>query len=50
MKDGHQQATEVKNNQVQALKFTNEKHQQNILRLNKEIDDLRRNRHVAHRG
>ena len=50
MKEGHQQAIEEKDNQVQALKFTTEKHRQKILRLNKEIDDLRANRHVAHRG
>ena len=41
--------TEEKDNQIQALEFTNEKHQQKILRLNKEIDDLIRNRHVARR-
>ena len=39
-----------KDNQKQVLEFTNEKHQQNILRLNKEIDDLIPNRHVARRG
>ena len=33
-------ATEEKDNQIQALEFTNEKHQQKILRLNKEIVDL----------
>ena len=43
-------ATEEKDNQIQALEFTNEKHQQKILRLNKEIDDLIANRHVARRG
>ena len=32
--------TEEKDNQIQALEFTNEKHQQKILRLNKEIDEL----------
>ena len=35
---------------MQALELTNEKHQQKILRLNKEIDDLIKNRHVARRG
>ena len=40
MKEKHQQAIEEKNNQMQALEFTNEKHQQKILRLNKEIVDL----------
>ena len=33
-------AIEEKDNQIQALEFTNEKHQQKILRLNKEIVDL----------
>ena len=42
-------AIEEKDNQIQALEFTNENHQQKILRLNKEIDDLIANRHVAHR-
>ena len=41
--------TEEKDNQIQALEFTNEKHQQKILRLNKEIDDLIANRHVPRR-
>ena len=35
---------------MQALELTNEAHQQNILRLNKEMDDLIANKHVAHRG
>ena len=43
-------AIEEKDYQIQALEFTDEKHQQNILRLNKEIDDLIANRHVACRG
>ena len=34
---------------LRTLEFTNEKHQQKILRFNKEIDDLIRNRHVARR-
>ena len=42
--------TEEKDNQIQALEFTNEKHQQKILRLNKKINDLIANRHVARRG
>ena len=33
-----------------ALELTNEKHQQKILKLNEEIDDLIKNRHVARRG
>ena len=43
MKEDHQQATEEKDNQIQA-------HQQKIFILNEEIDDLLKNRHVAHRG
>ena len=34
---------------LRALEFTNEKHQQKILRLNREIDDLIKNRPVARR-
>ena len=45
----HQQAIEEKDNQIQALEFTNEEHQQKILRLYEEIDDLIKNRHVARR-
>ena len=41
---------EEKDNQIQALETTNEAHQQKILRLNEEIDDLIKNRHVVHRG
>ena len=43
-------AVEEKDNQIQALELTNKKHQQKILKLNKEIDDLIKNRHVARRG
>ena len=32
-------AIEEKDNQILALEFTNEKHQQKILRLNEEVDD-----------
>ena len=39
-----------RDSQIQALEFTNEEHQQEILRLNEEIDDLIANRHVACRG
>ena len=39
-----------RNNQIQSLNSTNEKHQQKTLRLNKEIDNLIANRHVARRG
>ena len=43
MKEEHQQAIEEKDNQIQA-------HQQKILKLNEEIDDLIKNRHVPRRG
>ena len=43
-------AIEEKDNQIQALEFTNEKYQQKILRLNEETDDLIKNRHVPRRG
>ena len=46
----HQQAITDRDNQIKALELTNEKHQQKILRLNKEIDSLIANRHVARRG
>ena len=39
-----------RDNQIQTLEFTNEKHQKKILRLNEEINDLIANRHVARRG
>ena len=35
----HRLAIAVRDNQIQALEFTNEEHQQEILRLNEEIDD-----------
>ena len=50
MKEDHKQAITCCDNQIQVLEFTNQKHQQKILRLNKEIDDLIANRHVARRG
>ena len=46
----HQEAITDRDNQVKALEFKNEKHQQKILRVNKEIDDLIANRPVSHRG
>ena len=49
IQEDHQQAIEEKDNQIQPLEFTNEKNQPKILRLNKEIDDLIKNRHVARR-
>ena len=50
MKKGHQQAITGRDNQMKAFEFTNEKHQQKIFRLNKEVDDLIANRHVARHG
>ena len=47
MKEDHQQAITGRENQIKALEFTNEKHQQKVLRLNKGTDDLIANRHVA---
>ena len=43
IKEEHQQAIKGKYNQIQT-------HQQKILKFNEEIDDLIKNRHVAHRG
>ena len=43
-------AIKEKDNQIQALEFTNEKNQHKILRLNEEINDLIAHRRVAHRG
>ena len=50
MKEEHQQAITGRDNQIKALEFTNQRHQQKILRLNEEIGDLIKNRHVARRG
>ena len=49
IQEEHRQAIEEKDNQIKTLEFTNEKHQQKILGLNEEIDDLIKNRHVARR-
>ena len=46
MQEEHQQAIEEKDNQIQAFEFTYEKHEQKILKLYEEIDDLIINRHV----
>ena len=43
IQEKHRQAITGRENQIKA-------HQQKILRLNKEIDDLTKNRHVARRG
>ena len=50
MKWDHQQAIEEKDNQIEALAFSKEEHQQQILRPNENINDLIANRCVAHRG
>ena len=42
-------AVEEKYNQIQVLELRNEAHQQKLLRLNEEIDDLIKNRHVSRR-
>ena len=39
-----------RDNEIQALEFGNEEHQQKILKLNKEIDHLIKNRHLTRRG
>ena len=49
IKEKHRQAITDRDNQIEALEFRSEGHQQKILKLNKEIDDLIRNRHVARR-
>ena len=50
MIEDHQQAITGCDNQTQALEFTNDAHQQQLLRLNEDINDLITNRHVACRG
>ena len=50
IQEEHQQAITGRENQIQALEATYEAYQQKILRLNEEIDDLIKNRHVPHRG
>ena len=50
MQEEHQQAIAGRKNQIQALEFTSEEHEQKILRLNKEIDYLIKNRYVTRRG
>ena len=46
----HQEAITDRDNQIQAFEFTNEEHQQKMLGLNEEINDLVANRHVANCG
>ena len=50
MKEDHQQAITDRDNQIKSLELRNEEHQQKILRLNEEINDLIANRHIARRG
>ena len=50
IQEKHRQAITDRDNQIKALEFRNEEHQQKILKLNEEIDDLIKNRHVARRG
>ena len=50
IQEEHQQAITGRDNQIKALEFRNEEHQQKILRLNEDIDDLIANRHVASCG
>ena len=50
IQEEHQQAITGHDNRIQALEFTNEKHEQKILRLNKRIDYLIANRHVSRHG
>ena len=50
IQEEHQQPVTGRDNQIQALEATNEAHQQKMLRLNEEIDDLIKNRQVARRG
>ena len=50
IQEEYQQAITDCDNQIQALESTNEKNQHNILRLNEEINDLIKNRHVARCG
>ena len=46
----HRQAITGRGNQIQALEFTNEAHQLELLRPNEETNDLITNKHVVHRG
>ena len=50
IQEEHQQAITCRDNQIQVLELTNEKHQQKIWRLNEETNGLIGNRHVARRG
>ena len=50
IQEEYQQAIAGRNNRIQALEFTNEEHQQKILRLNKESDYVIKTRYVTRRG
>ena len=50
MKEDNQQAITDRDNQIQALEFTNEEKRQKSLRLNEEINNAIANKHVARRG
>ena len=46
IQEKHRQAITDRDNQIQILEFRNEEHQHIILKLNKEIDDIIKNRYV----
>ena len=50
LQEEHQQAITDHDNQIQAFEFANKERQQEILRINEEINNLIANRHVARRG
>ena len=50
IQEEHRLANTEGNNQIQVLEFTNNEQQQEILRLNEEIDVLIANRHVTRHG
>ena len=50
IQEKHQKAITGRGNQIEALEFNDEEHQQDILRLNGKINDLIAKRHVARRG
>ena len=50
MTEEHQQTITGHDNQIQALDFKNDKHQQKILRLTEKINNLIASRQVARRG
>ena len=49
-KEDNQQAITDRDNQIQALEFTNEEKRQESLRLNEEINNVIANKHVTRRG